>query len=83
MILTEEQQIYRIASQGRVNFSHTSISTSSSSFACPTLYLPSNFYNLWKYIFINDEELGQKVNFVGLIKFFCDDITENFANFIS
>ena len=70
MILTEEQQIYRIASQGRVNFSHTSISTSSSSFACPTLYLPSNFYNLWKYIFINDEELGQKVNIVGLIKFF-------------
>ena len=69
MILTEEQQIYRKASQGRVNFSHTSISTSSSSFACPTLYLPSNFYNLWKYIFINDEELGQKVNNVGLIIF--------------
>ena len=79
MILTEEQQIYRKASQGRVNFSHTSISTSSSSFACPTLYLPSNFYNLWKYIFINDEELGQKMNIVGLIIFLWWQIKQLFS----
>ena len=59
MFLTEEQQIYRIASQGRVNFSHTSISTSSSSFTHPALYLPLKFYNLWKYIFINNEESGK------------------------